>query len=502
MEIDDRILTEPDEEALTTPTTTTVATKTPIPRLMDIPMPPPKQPLATPQTTPPNKAQNTTDDDSYLSASSTDQEDLRQKLKSKATDIRETMEKTIMITTHIIVREKATPEGKLYPDMKDTECEEIILGTKSFHNSYKFHLHLQKAIRIAVENSPQSRQMTKDGHIALTRDKATYRTLDRTNPNQRIRYTKLYPVTRNHDYPNKYQPDINDKHAHVLVKVDIFPDDRDKTSLAKRSANIRQKEDLRQFIENDKRKEKEDERNAAIKRLTERSQKAGEKFLVLEPALIQTELEAMRAEKDQEDEACKRNLEDRIQQVLKKREEEQKKAHAIWIQKQKEKQSANKAPTTTDNTPERQPKTTYPFSLFPSHNMAVKNAMNALKTLAAHDTHLPDSELTFKLKLAYQEFLIDSATPEHQVPRRTQLQYVPRHITNQQQRKRMREDDEEPPRYPKPNRPHNMKQHRPTPSNDDWTSPAPKDWREVNRRHLEEAKLRLQQQTDNDSDWD
>ena len=214
---------------------------------------------------------------------------------------------------------------------------------------------------------------------------------------------------------------------------------------------------------------------------------------------------------EKEDQECKKHLENRIQQALQKREEEQKQAHAAWLRKQKETKATNKQhkpdstsiPTDKPNNTDRQPKTIHAFSLYQSHNMAVKNCINAMKTLAVFDSVIPEAELAFKLRLCYQEFLTDSRSPEQHVTRRPQTQYEPRHpTTTTHNRKRTREEEEE----DKPPRHHNHTQNtpnkRPKPTTDGWNSPAPKDWREANRRHLEEARQKQQRQQHNDSDWE
>lgn len=503
MEIDDRILTEPDD-VLATPT----VTKPIIPSLMDIPMPPPK-PRTSTRSSPSSKDLNTTDDDSYLSTSSTDHDDLRRKIKTKEKDLRNRLGNKIMVNTNIVVRERSSPEGKLYPDLPDHDKFEVILGPKNFHNDYEFHQYLQAAIREAVKESPHYNKMTEDGYVPSTKDRATYKTIDLTSPKHKTRYSNLLPIIRHHEYPNIHNPDILDNKAYVLVKIDVHPGERDKNIRAKNAENVKNKEDQRQRLNADKQKEEEKDRERAIQRLTERSQKAGNKFLVLEPETITAELNKMKTEREQEDEECKKQLEIRIQQALQKREEEEKKAHATWLQKHKERQStktpateSNPTPTDRPHTTDRQPKTVYAYSLYQSHNMAVKNCINAMKTLAVFDSVIPEAELAFKLRLCYQEFLRDSEAPEQQVSRRTQIQYEPRHPTlHTPYRKRTREEDDKTPRHYKHTQ--STPNKRPKPSADGWDSPAPKDWRDANRRHLEETRQKQQrQQQHNDSDWD
>ena len=504
MEIDDRLLTEPDD-VLATPT----VTKPTIPSLMDIPMPPPK-PWTSTRSAPSSKDLTTTDDDSYLSASSTDQDDLRQKITTKEKDLRNRLGNKIMVNVNIVVRERNSPEGKLYPDLPDHEKFEIILGPKNFHNDYEFHQHLQTSIREAVKDSPHYNKMNEDGYVPSTKDRATYKTIDLTSPKHRTRYTNLLPIIRHHEYPNNHNPDILDNKAYVLVKIDINPGERDKNIRAKKAENIKNKEDQRQKLMANKQKEEDQDRERAIQRLKERSQKAGDTFLILDPETITAELQKMKTEKEQEDEECKKQLELRIQKALQKRqEEEQRKAHAARLMKQTEWQTDHNTHTTDlrqtssdrPHTNDRQPKTIHAFSLYQSHNMAVKNCINAMKTLAVFDSVIPEAELAFKLRLCYQEFLTDSKTLEQHVTRRPQTQYEPRHPTpTTPYRKRTREEDDKTPRHHKHTQ--STPNKRPKPSTDGWDSPAPKDWREANRRHLEETRQKQQRQQHNDSDWD
>ena len=505
MEIDDRILTEPDD-ILATPT----VTKPIIPSLMDIPMPPPK-PRTSTRSSPSSKDFTTTDDDSYLSASSTDQDDLRKKINPREKDLRSKLGNNIIVNTHIIVREKHDPEGKLYPTLPDHKKAEAVLAKRSFYNDYDFHQRLQALIRETVKESDHYQKMTQDGYFPFTKDRATYKTVDLTTIPHKVNYSTLLPVITQNEYPrpNRYSPDIKDNTAIVLVKVDVHPGERDRKTRTKAAENVKNREDQRQRLTADKNKEDEKDRETAINRLRERSQQAGDKVLVLEPEIITAELHKMKTEREQEDEECKKQLEIRIQKALQKREEEEKKAHATWLQKHKEKQSINRTqatesiPTPTDrpHTSDRQPKTIYAFSLYQSHNMAVKNCINAMKTLAVFDSVIPEAELAFKLRLCYQEFLRDSEAPEQQVTRRPQTQYEPRHPTpNIPYRKRTREEEDKTPRHYKHTQ--STPNKRPKPSADGWDSPAPKDWRDANRRHLEETRQKQQRQQHNDSDWD
>ena len=293
MEIDDRLLTEPDD-VLATPT----VTKPTIPSLMDIPMPPPKPKITTKHSNPSIKNPITTDDDSYLStSSSTDHDDLRLTTKSKEKDLRHRLGNKIIINTNIRVREWNAPEGKLYPDQPDLEKFEAILGPKNFHNDYEFHQNLQAAIREAVKESPHYEKMIEDGYTPFTKDRATYKTIDLTTPKHRTRFTNLLPIIRHHEYPNNHNPDILDNKACVLVKIDIHPGPRDQKIRAKAAENIKNREDQRQRLAANKQKDDDKDRETAIKRLTERSQKAGESFLVLEPDMITAELEKMKRER-------------------------------------------------------------------------------------------------------------------------------------------------------------------------------------------------------------
>ena len=419
----------------------------------------------------------------------------------------------IIVNIQIIVREKRDPEGKLYPTLPDHTRAEAVLAKRHFCNDYEFHQQLQALIREAVKDSDHYQRMIKDGYQPCSKDRATYKTVDLTSIKHPTRYSTLLPVLRHNEYPrpNNYTPDVTDNNAFVLVKVDLHPGERDRKIRTKAAENVKNREDQRQRLQAEKQKEEDKERETAIKRLKDRSQRAGEQFLVLEPAIITAEIEKMRTEQEKEDQECKKHLENRIQQVLQKREEEQKQAHAAWLRKHKETQATNKqhkpdstsTPTDRSNNADRQPKTIHAFSLYQSHNMAVKNCINAMKTLAVFDSVIPEAELAFKLRLCYQEFLTDSRTPEQHVTRRPQTQYEPRHpTTTTPNRKRSREDEEDkPPKHQ--NHTQNTPTKRPKPTTDGWNSPAPKDWREANRRHLEEARQKQQrQQQHNDSDWE
>ena len=431
MEIDDSILHKSDDEILNSHVTNTDEphnnhTTNTVP--VDTPMPPPQTQQPNTKTITPDMVtpETTTDDERYQSTSST--EDLRNMLNRRDNKL----DDKIIVKIDVIVRERDVPEGKLYPSLPETKRSEVLLSNKSFHNDYDFHRDLQKVIRDTVLTSEVYKKMSKDGYNPTTKDKATYTTVDSATPTHKLRQTKLITVFRQHDHPNNYTPEIRNKNAWVLVKVDVFPIERDPTKLAKMASNRKLREEMKQKVEADERyydekDEKEARRRVFEKLAIKRTTMAKE---------ISAEKERIRAERKREDEECMKQMDAKRQREKQQREQ--------------------------------------PYSLYPSNGLAAKNCVNAMKTLAYYDSAITDSELTFKLRMLYQEFLDDSERPENQITRRDQLKYAPRNTHEKRQRHPSDQSDDRPKRH--------RSQRAPTkPARDSWTSSST-DWAAVNTR--------------------
>ena len=494
MEIDDSLLTKPDEELYGVNAVNIIPTTNN--QLADIPMPPPvPQPIATKLTS------DEEDEPDQSTTSSTDQEDLRNKLSSsrREQDLRSKLSGAIMVQVQITVREKKTPEGNLYPDVPEHEFETIIVSHKNFHNDPNFHTELEQTIRRQVDCSEQHRRMQQDDYLIVTRDCASYKSVDENAKKYKSRYSKLYHVHQHGLDTNKFAPFITDRQAYVFVKVDIYPSITDKAIIAKTAETIKRKEEEKQKKENEKKAEEEEEQQKAIKRICERAKREGQDPVILWPAVITAELQKMKEEKDKEDEECRKELERRVKAARDKQEAENKKNHASWMQHKREKLAAilKQSETTTQQTEQQaQPAKPTTFNQYQTNGRAVKNCINAMKVVASFNHYLTERELAYKLRQLYQEFMHDSAVPEEQVRRRNPSNYEPRYISTPTL-KRQRQQDTDRPQHTRPE-----KRPRRKPQQSSWDSSEPtQTWEEMARRQDEINKATIQA-FHNDSDWE
>ena len=492
MEIDDSLLTKTDEELYGTNAVTTTTTTTTV-QPKDIPMPPPKWTSIPTQKQMVNDEGEETD---FSTASSTDQEDLRNRISKKEQDLRNKLNGAVMININIAIRERKNPEGTLYPSIPERRHDEILVSHKNFHNDLPFHQDLERLIRTQVECSPLYQKMKEDGHIVACKDRASYKTIDETSKKPKSRYSKLYHVFHNHQHTNKYAPYIEDRRTYVFVKVDLYPSITDPVEKAKADAAVKLKEETRQRIEDDKKAEEEREKQKAIDRLTERGQKEGVPTVILWPQEIEAEMKRMKEEKDKEDEECRKKLALDIQRAREKQAAEQKKNHAAWMEHKREKLNNILNKTEDNPTPEQQAQPGTSYNQYQTNGLAVRNSINALKVIASYNFQLTETELAHKLRQLYQEFLHDSAVPENQVRRRNPLNYEPRYISKPTLKRQRQQEAER----SQPARQHNRPQKRQKQSGWDTTEPT-LTWEQQGQRQNELGRAMVQA-FNNDSDWD